>query len=607
MFESHDFILTESLYLYKKVRSDFYKPKEIERLFTALRGKKNAPGNNIIAEAGREPIATEMIDGTDFRISALCFSFKEKVPFLSTAEAPDELKYAYLCLLDFGDYLAVTKRNLTLQGTFIASLEGVPHEVLSRCFISPDTRYESIRTTSLSRSENAIRNKSYSANDLSEALPATGNSTDALSSMRLTDGADRLGITLSTSRISGYSKTDNFAEFIHWVYQIKEQVSNYHSCESNDFLNGFASPSSYEQQHAKLLPIGLVVMWEKLLTDISQKRITKITHNDETISDNFEQILKLSSEMLDLHATSSPIRYEAIHEIFGALQIKKNKKYISLLSAKMEQYIIHFDGDESMTLLAYLNAHHCFVVFFRERCMTYHAKTLYKDAQLPIRMKQFMEVFEALPTLEHVTSEKGELSDSSTEFSTGSEFRLVEDTFADEYDYFICDDLGLEWGDHIGISDKRISIFASKFKELPTSRPNARISVSKLHDVVAQAQKSIAFLNPSPDKLDKKAEHWAKNYGKTQIPLLRRGESADKAVAQWKETTQRLGVSLQMNIVINTLSKSTVEGYFQQFKEAEESDDANLDPSILQLVWLVSGLYTTCQSNHAELRILCRP
>lgn len=606
MFESHDFILTESLYLYKKENSAFYKPQEIERLFTALRRKKNAPGNNIIAEAGREPTATEIIDGTDFRVSALCFSFKEKVPFLSNADAPEEQKYAYLCLLDFGDYLAVTKRNLTLQGTFIASLEGVPHEVLSRCFISPDTRYENIRTTSLSRSENAIRNKSYSANDLSEALPATGNSTDAVSSMRLTDGAERLGITLSTSRISGYSKTDDFAEFIRWVYQIKRQVATYQASENHDFLNVFASPSSYEQQQAHLLPIGLVVMWEKLLTDISLKHITKMTHNDETISEDFEQILKLSSEMLDLHATSSPILYEAIHEIFGAVQIKKGKKAISMHSLKMSQYTLHFDGDESMSLLAYLNVHHCFVVFFRERCMTYHAKNLYKDAQLPVRMKQFMEIFEARTGLETVTSEKGDLSPDSTEFSPGSEFRFVEDTFASDFDYFICDDLGLEWGDHIGISGKRISIFASKFKELPEN-PNTRISISKLHDVVAQAQKSIAFLNPSHDKLDKKAQRWAKNYSKTQIPLLRRGESAEKAVEQWKETTQKLGVSLQMNIVINTLSKSAVERYFQQFTEAEEADDADLEPSILQLVWLVSGLYTTCQSHHAELRILCRP
>ena len=43
-------------------------------------------------------------------------------------------------------------------------------------------------------------------------------------------------------------------------------------------------------------------------------------------------------------------------------------------------------------------------------------------------------------------------------------FKFVEDTFNQNFTYFLCDDCGTEWADHIGISTDRVTFFVEKHK-----------------------------------------------------------------------------------------------------------------------------------------------
>lgn len=607
MPDSQDYTLTDSLYLFKKKQTEFYSISQIRDFFRDIRRNKKKRKKNLFCEINRLPTGMEVITNTNFRISAFCFPFEEKVTFLHESCAPSELKYAHLCLLDFGDYVAIAKSNVTLPKSFSKTVDAISQNVLSHCFLRDGTKFETISTTSMSRSETAIRNKRFSANDLSQSLPATGNSSDAIRSLRVINSEERLGLTLNTSRINGYARSVDFADFVQWVYQITKQVKAYQTTASNDFLNCFAASGSYRKESANLHPIGLVIMWDKLYRDIDSHIIEDIKRNDESILTDFKSFPNSNYEMLKLTSTSFGIEFVANHEKYGKLSIIKGQNQISLRCAKMTDYILHCKGGEQISLCTYLNRNDCFIVYFQESCKSYHAKTLYTDAKLPVRLEHFLDVFEPLDELATVTSEKGRLTSTSTEFEEGSEFRLIENRYANQYDYFICDDLGTEWADHIGISHEEISFFASKYHNLPPIDPSSKISISNLHIVVAQAQKNLAFLTPTLDKLNNKKGHWKKLYGSTQIPHLRRGDSVENAVKLWESTIQRPGVRLEMYIVINSLSKDTVKQHFQKFRETNGGNAQDLNPAILQLVWLIAGLYTACQTHHTKLHILCRP
>lgn len=90
----------------------------------------------------------------------------------------------------------------------------------------------------------------------------------------------------------------------------------------------------------------------------------------------------------------------------------------------------------------------------------------------------FLDIFEGYADLSSVRSEKGDTSDKSKNtFDDDSEFCFVEKTFKENYDYFICDDLGMEYADHIGITKERhqVSFFLSKLLKSNSAQGNAKI------------------------------------------------------------------------------------------------------------------------------------
>src|SRR5437762_2176289 len=92
--------------------------------------------------------------------------------------------------------------------------------------------------------------------------------------------------------------------------------------------------------------------------------------------------------------------------------------------------------------------------------------------------------------LANATSEKGGFVTGQAEFSDGSVFRAVVDSVARE-DVLICDDLGDEWADFIGVTadvrQSMISFYHAKHGD-------RSLSASAFHDAVGQAIKNLGRL-----------------------------------------------------------------------------------------------------------------
>lgn len=604
---SADYLLPLSLDLYKKADNKYLTKQYIILLFRELRRRKNVVGKNLFVEIARPPTEEESIGDTDFRISALCFLYKEPAAFLEKKKAPPVTKCAHLCILDFPDYVAITKSNLTLPESFRSQWEEIPVDMLLYSFLTEETRVESIHTTGLAKGETAIRRKSLTGADITSACPATGNSYDALRSLRLVNETERLHISLLRSHISGYGRRYPLPEFIRWVNNIRLRIAAYRGKQRHDFLQSFATTRPYPAVRDRLRPVGLMLMQEKLLDDILSGHLVDITLNNTSLLSGKTPALPIFSEVFPLSPTASPDTYEARDTPYGPLLIRKERKSISLHGAGLDRYQLHFNNGSILPMGTYLRRRHYYIVFFREHGLVYTAKTLYKYASTPMMLQHFQDVFHPLPALADTTGEKGNISPTSTCFEADSIFGLVEQTFSQDYDCFICDDLGNEWADHIGISEKRISFFVSKFHPLPDDTRNSRLAVSPLHIAVSQAQKNLALLTPGRRKLQKKYALWASDYPQSRIPRLRKGKSVQYAIMQWQNAMERTGVQQQMNIVINHLSYATICRHLQQYRTAMEHDEADIDLATIQLVHLISGLYTACQHRCVELRIFCRP
>ena len=109
------------------------------------------------------------------------------------------------------------------------------------------------------------------------------------------------------------------------------------------------------------------------------------------------------------------------------------------------------EDPERQPLVRYLDAEDMFTVLFSDLALAYIDGSLFRDEALIGGGHAFMRHLQDEPALAAATSEKGDFAAGQTQFTTGSVFRVVVDTVASE-DILLCDDLGDEWADFIGVA-----------------------------------------------------------------------------------------------------------------------------------------------------------
>ncbi len=206
------------------------------------------------------------------------------------------------------------------------------------------------------------------------------------------------------------------------------------------------------------------------------------------VLNNFERLLKIKPEV-----SGGNTNYQVINKSIDDLYISLNAKSITLRSKKLAKVYIQFSEDSVQPILNYINWTNSFIGTFDTPDLVYSNRKLFKDSRLLSNIEAFLKVFIPHPELEYVTSEKGEFTNISTDFDDASTFGFAENYFMADSEYFICDDLGKEWADHIGLKDESISFYHSKFK-------NSKFSASAFQDIIGQAQKNLGNLSPSDNQ-----------------------------------------------------------------------------------------------------------
>ena len=217
-----------------------------------------------------------------------------------------------------------------------------------------------------------------------------------------------------------------------------------------------------------------------------------------------------------------------------------------------------------------------------------------------------------LSELEATTSEKGQLHNPSDTWPDGSVFELIDRTlkptasvtpFGPIFPLLVCDDLGEEAADFIGVDDgelshqPRVVLIAAKGKE---GTPG--VSASELYDVCGQVVKNLAYLKVDtqelPGVLDKWSKDWKHDGG--VVPRLRSGPSSQALRKAFRATRGNPAAEREFWMVLGggMLSKKAVEKEFRKPKPRAH---------VLQFHHLLLSTYSACQSVGVNLRVFCAP
>ena len=206
-------------------------------------------------------------------------------------------------------------------------------------------------------------------------------------------------------------------------------------------------------------------------------------------------------------------------------------------------------------------------------------------------------------TTDTVIDEKGTFIQGQTAFDANSTFGAIVASVAEGDSILVCDDLGDEWADFIGLDNEatppRISFYHGKHGSLS-------LGASPFHVSVSQAQKNLERMMLPAAAMGGKVNGWSNNYVsgsgvQTAIPRVIRGDP-DLLAATFEQARAAPNAIRRAMIVTSSLSKGAVEQALADIRTG-----ARPDPYFIQLYQLLMSFFSACTDMNAFGYVVCRP
>lgn len=162
-----------------------------------------------------------------------------------------------------------------------------------------------------------------------------------------------------------------------------------------------------------------------------------------------------------------------------------------------------------MTLREYLDEVNALIVLFDDVRLAYIDGQVCRDETLLDGGKGFLQYFRAEPSLSNVISEKGQFTAVQTAFDGTSTFGAIVDDIGADDAILLCDDLGDEWADFIGVKEEAgltwICFYHAKHGALS-------LGASPFHVSISQATKNLGNMTFPEERLGAKLQTWGALY-----------------------------------------------------------------------------------------------
>jgi hypothetical protein len=605
MLENLEFGRSAYFFRYRKKLSK----AAIDRLFRQLRSAAQQPSQNLFCVVRQQHGSS--------RYSAVCFSYEREPAFLSRSAGAVERIFGFLMLVESGQFVTLFRSGLDLPSAFKTEyFDKIGNERVEAAIASSDATFEKLRLKNMSISSLTLRSKSLEALNLENAVARSSASRFTPQGYRVRRPDGSYSATPSTGRISVRSDRAGYEALVEWANEISHQLES-GAGEVSAFIQNFARPLDLASIPRRVSPtyvgIDILGLADAVFGDQSAIRLVTSV-GDRPVELGSDRIHQLFA---DLEAPLPVVKRRKHLEVqsfdgeapVGTLKINKTRiglkftNYTATEKINVESIDAPIGQDpESVSLARYIDRQNLFTVIFSDVALAYIDGSLFRDEALLGGGGQFLSYLMPSPELAKVTSEKGAFNNGQAQFDDNSVFRKLIDNIAEE-DVLVCDDLGDEWADFIGVSHnsqpKKISFYHAKFG--PRS-----LSASAFHDAVGQAIKNLGQMDIPAAAIERKLRKWSRSYRneqtETAIARIVRGGDRRAIESSIENVRSAPDVYRRAVIVTSSLSKGEVETALNSAAQGIPPK-----PHFVQLYWLLMSYFSACAEMSVQGYVVCRP
>lgn len=582
----------------------------ISKLFRALRVQARKPSQSLF-KISRVALG-------EARYSAICFSRERYVSFLSTDANIVERAFGYMLIVEYGSYIAIFKLGFDIPSAFKTQYLGkISNERVERAIARHDAIFEKLRLRNMSISPLALLSKTLEASDLENTV-ATSSASRFIPqaySVRRPDGV--YSATPTTGRISVRADRAELEAAVVWATEISTLLESDDGAVA-DFIRNFARSIELTALPAGVRPTFVGIDTMELASALYERadsiRLTR------TVQNGVEELSQADSDALltALEISLPVISANGAHEVRAddgltpAATLRINAKRIALrglnlavianISVERREFPVGQD-DEAVALARYIDREDLFTVLFSDLALAYIDGTLFRDEGLAGGGTVLLGHLQTNQSLVQATSEKGTFAIGQVAFTQDSVFGSVVDIITTNDDVLVCDDLGDEWADFIGISTGTSPAMISFYH---AKHGDPSLSASAFHDSVGQAIKNLGRMSMPTAMLPNKLASWSDHYRndgiQTDIFRLIRGGTAQEIADKIEVVRSAPDVLHRVFIVTSSLSRAAVQHVL-----AEAAQGNSPTPHFVQLYWLLMSYFSACAEMGVRGYVVCRP
>ncbi len=604
-------------HLYVSRAAYFYRRKRrlsnaaIDRLFRMLRSNAVAPSKNLFS--------AHRVELEHSTYSAICFSFERSPAFLTSQAGAVERVFGFLMIVERGNLIAVLKAGLDPPSAFkLDHLDKIGSDRVDRAIARHGAVFEKLRLKNMSTSRHALRSKTLEARNLENTVPTAGASHFVPKGYNVRRDDGNYSATLNTGRISIQADRAGFEEIVRWAGEVMDLLA-VDAGETSAFIRNFARPMDLVSIPNDVRPTYLAVDVPGLDDRLSgeEGRKIRLVREDQ---DTFVEINEAAIDPLreDLDRTFPIVAERGENHVedpdsgvrIGTVKVRKTRiahqgfTLPSIEEIFVEDALLPVGTDADRRPLArFLDQEDLFTVLFSDLSLAYIDGSLYRDEALRGGGADFLRHLYTAPSLAQATSEKGAFNDGQQVFDDLSVFRAVVDQIAKEEDVLLCDDLGDEWADFIGVRTATRPAMVSFYHAKHGRRS---LGASAFHEAVGQAQKNLGRMALPPEVMPPKYVSWETNYrgggAETAIPRIVRGGGRAEIERRIDEARSAPDLVRRVFIVTSSLSRLEVEATFAD-AAAGQAPPAHF----VQLYWLLTSYFSACTEVGAIGYVVCQP
>ena len=512
-----------------------------------------------------------------------------------------EIKFAYFLLVQCKQYVAVSRKYVSIPSELSKIIQTIDYKTFANFLVTEDTSFQKFGMFNLDISPSAMRYKQLEAVDLKDSFSSTGAGNYELSSCMLSNANETVSLSMNLSRLHQSGKRVGIDSFCSWVSRVVDKISSYD--DRDTYISRFARPIPYPENKEDLIPINVLFLAhriEEYYHDYANEIVLIYTFDGGQIEktvDLRDLIRYLSSSFwIETKEKKYVIKRnaESVKNEVGGLEL--SEKSIRLIWTRKSKLYFKLNEGGKVLFSTVLNEIQAFVVYFQNSSFRYADRKLFANSLLVKSVPSFLNVFQKEPGLNNTTSEKGEPTESSTEFDENTIFRFIMDNKEDKY--LVLDDMGTEWGDFIGITDNTVTIYVAK------SKHKCVFSASAFQESIAQGLKNIGSFYPPERLLDSKINKWKEKYNKnTQISRIQGDATSEMIVEAWRKAIMSPFYKKRLVIVTDCISYDVLEKKMEMLQKGKDFPEIK---EAIPMLWLISSFISSCLENGIEPKIYCK-